>query len=368
MALGGAFAARALDPSAIYFNPAGIAFQQRHQLYIGVTGIFPRSAFYGPFQFNTNEKTEMVNRFFTPLNAYGTYHISNDLHVGIGVYNAFGLGTKWPETWSGRFITTSVDLQSFFISPTIAYRVSENFSLGVGVNYVMGNVTIRRVVSDPFDPHATLRMDLDATSWGFNVGALYRFSDDLSVGLSYRSQIKLRSTGTANFSPDRPVYPEGNVKSSIILPAIGYLGVSYSPIPDLVLEADFQYVGWSSYKKLVFEFEKDGSTVTSPTNYRDTFILRFGAEYDYGDWQLRAGYLFDRTPVENRYVDPLLPDANRNGLSLGFGYRLSDHLALDMAYMFIKFDQRRVENTEVNFDGTYSSDANLFSIDLSYSF
>ncbi|MBI2618903.1 MAG: outer membrane protein transport protein [Ignavibacteriales bacterium] len=366
--LGGAFAARASDPSAIYFNPAGLGFQTVNQISLGATVILPRVAFFGPYQLNTNTKTAMDNQTFTPPHVYGTYHFSEDLHFGIGVYTPFGLGTQWPQEWSGKFITTKADLQSFFISPTVAYRLRDGLSIGVGFNYAVGTVRLEQTVSDPFDPHGTLALKFDANSFGFNVGVLYKPSSEISVGASYRSEVAFSATGTADFTPNRPVYPEGDAKSSLTLPATGYLGVAYSLSDNLVVEADYQYVGWSSYQELAVEFAGDGSKVISPKNYRDTFVLRVGAEYTMDDWQLRGGYFFDRTPVETPYVDPLLPDANRNGLNVGLGYRLTSSLSIDAAYMLLLMDERKAEKTVIDFDGTYQTRADLFCVSLTYTF
>jgi long-chain fatty acid transport protein len=81
-------------------------------------------------------------------------------------------------------------------------------------------------------------------------------------------------------------------------------------------------------------------------------------------FQFRAGYLLDRTPVKGKYVEPILPDANRNGINLGVGYKIDDMFTVDVAYLFLKFDQRKASGTEVNFDGTYNQTANLFGINL----
>jgi long-chain fatty acid transport protein len=366
MGLGGAFAARAYDPSAMYFNPAGLGFQTMNQIMAGTTLIMPDVSFYGPYQFNSNAKTEMVSQLFTPINLYATYHLSDDLHFGIGVNNPYGLGTKWPEDWAGKFITTQIELQSFFVTPTVAYRLSEDLSVGIGVNYVFGDVSIKSVVSDPFDPHAKTTLSLDASAFGFNAGILYKATADISVGASYRSSVKLDATGTADFAPARSVYPKGDVASSITLPATGYFGVAWTASENLVVEADYQYVGWSSYDELVIDFKADGSTIAQPKKYEDTYILRAGAEYTMDGMQLRAGYFYDHSPVQTKYVDPMLPDANRNGFNIGIGYTLTNSISVDAAYLLLLFDERRVEQTEVNFDGTYQSHANLIAIGLTY--
>jgi long-chain fatty acid transport protein len=368
MGQGGAFAARASDLSAIFFNPAGLAYQKGAQVYVGVTLIMPKTSFFGPDQLNTNQETKMVSQTFNPINVYASYQITDDLVFGVGVNNPYGLGTEWPADWSGKFISTKVDLQTFFFSPTLAYKLTDKFSIGVGMNYATGKVTLKRVLSDPFDPHANASIEANGTGIGWNVGVMYKATNDLSIGLSYRSQVKIDANGTAKFDPMRSVYPAGDVSSSLTLPATGFLGVAYSPIKGLTLEADYQYVGWSSYKELAVTFKKDNSVSTSPKNYEDTYLIRVGAECTVEDCRFAAGYIYDHSPAPTMYVEPLLPDANRNEVSVGVGYKLTKNISVDLSYMFIKFDQRKAVGTALNFDGTYNSTANLFAVDFGYSF
>jgi len=368
MGQGGAFAARASDLSAIYFNPAGLAFQKGIQVSAGVTLIIPKTSFFGPDQLNTNQETQMVSQVFNPINVYASVQITDDLVVGLGINNPYGLGTEWPSDWSGKFISTKVDLETFFFTPTVAYKLSDKLSIGVGMNYVTGKVTLKRVLSDPFEPHANVDVEANGTGIGWNAGVMFKASSDLSIGVSYRSNVKVDANGTAAFDPMRSVYPAGDVSASLDLPATGFLGVAYSPIKDLTLEADYQYVGWSSYKELALTFKKDNSVSVSPKNYEDTYMIRVGGEYTFGDWQVRAGYIYDHTPASAKYVEPLLPDASKNDYSVGLGYNLTKNIAVDLAYTFIKFDQRKAVGTEINFDGTYNSTANMFAVNFGYSF
>lgn len=371
MAQGGAFAARAYDGSAIYFNPAGLAFQG-NSVYLGATFIMPKVSFFGPTQANTNSETKMTDQLFTPINFYGTYAVTDDIHVGLGVNNPYGLGTEWDKDWVGRFISVKIDLQSFYFTPTVAYKISDALSVGVGMNYVTGSVKINRAVSIPFSsPNPRLDLELNATGFGYNAGLLYKFNPELSVGASYRSSTKLDATGTAKFDPNYAILglPQGDASASLTLPATAFVGVAYSPIKNLELEADYQFIGWSVYKELAIEFKADPSkNSVSPKNYEDTYIIRLGGEYAIDDLKLRAGYLFDRSPVLPAYVEPLLPDANRNGFNIGAGYQITKELSVDVSYLFLKFDQRKAENTAIQFDGTYNMSANLFGIDIGYSF
>ncbi len=373
MAQAGAFAARADDPSAIYFNPAGIAFVNGVQLYAGATLIFPQVSFFGPLQLNTNAESKMVNQTFTPINFYGTYQINDKLTAGIGVNNPFGLGTEWNSDWVGKYITTKVNLSTYFFTPTVGYKITNDLAVGVGLNYVTGKVTLSRDVAIPFDsPPPVATLSLSANSVGFNVGVLYKISDLVSVGASYRSQVKLNATGSASFSPNysQLSLPTGDISSSLTLPATAFVGIAYKPMDNLQLEADYQYVGWSSFKDLTVTFKVDNSVSSSPENYQNSYILRIGGQYTINDLQLRAGYLYDRSPIQSQYLYPLLPDANRNGLNIGAGYKLTENLRVDVSYMFLKFDQRKAENTvpSLNFDGTYNASANLVGIDFGYTF
>lgn len=102
--------------------------------------------------------------------------------------------------------------------------------------------------------------------------------------------------------------------------------------------------------------------------YNDTYILRFGGEYTMNNLQLRAGYYFDHSPVPTKYLEPLLPDADRHGFNVGLGYHISNNLRVDVSYLFLKAKQREAVDTDTKFDGTYNSYVNLLGINFGYNF
>ncbi len=362
---GGAWVARAYDPSAIYFNPAGLAFQRGTFVSLGTTFIAPRAKYYGIGTGQLN----MNNQVFTPINGYITSSLSDDLVVGIGVMNPYGLGTEWPTAWTGRYITTKADLISFFVTPTVSYKVTDDLSVGVGVNYVTGSAKLSRIISDPFaQQEHTATVDASGTGWGFNIGLLYRPTEDLSVGASYRSGVTIDATGSATFKPGLSVFPAGDVTATLNLPATGYIGVAYAVSENLEVEFDYQYVGWSSYDSLTVVFKADPSLPGDPKLFEDTYILRWGAEYTMDRLQLRLGYFFDNNPVKDRYLEPTLPDVDRHGFNAGAGYAVSQNISLDVFFMYLKGVQRTVSGTYVGLDGTYSTTATLFGVNLTYGF
>ncbi|HUI09007.1 MAG TPA: outer membrane protein transport protein, partial [Bacteroidota bacterium] len=206
----------------------------------------------------------------------------------------------------------------------------------------------------------------------FGGGILFKATSDLSLGVSYRSKAKVDASGTATFTPDyaQLSLPQGGVTASITLPATGFAGIAYRLMKNLEIEADYQYIGWSSYQTLAFTFAANGSTVSSTKDYNDTYILRIGGEYTMAPWHFRAGYLYDHTPVSDQYSEPMLPDANRNGLNVGLGYDIARNWSVSVGYFFLKFNDRTVQNTapDISFDGTYHTYANLFGADIEFKF
>ena len=73
----------------------------------------------------------------------------------------------------------------------------------------------------------------------------------------------------------------------------------------------------------------------------------------------------DETPQPEKSVSPLLPGANRNGFSVGYGFT-GGSLTWDLAVMYVPFDERTTNNQQDGFTGTYNTKAWLFGITLGF--
>ena len=398
MAVGGAFVARASDPSALFFNPAGMSQLRGTQIMAGTTLIMPSFKFRGPTNYNVNTEVKMADQVFTPINFYATHTFDggtlDGLAIGLGVYNPYGLGTKWDDNWVGKTITQETKLTTFFFSPTVSYAINDMISVGAGASYVLGDVKLRQAVT-LFDPAMNLDLEGDGNGFGWNASILVKPIDLLSVGFCYRSSVKLDLEGTAKFSNQTTsmaaLFPGGDVKTSIELPSTFFAGIAFFPMDNLEIEVDYQGTGWSSYKQLDIDFVNDATTdpnkvikqadVSSPKNYEDSYIIRAGVEYNLvnAGLKLRGGFLYDKNPVPDAHVEPLLPDANRQGISFGLGYKVMPSLTIDASYLFLSFAQRTTTATSfdtrptggtdygVYFDGTYNGSTHLIAIDFTYS-
>ena len=136
-------------------------------------------------------------------------------------------------------------------------------------------------------------------------------------------------------------------------------------------------LGWCSYDILKIKFKEPvaGQTESKAVkNYEDSYSLRFGLEYKVNEnLAVRAGYLRDNHAVPDEYVEPTLPESDRNLYSVGLGYKLNN-VTFDAYYMLLLQDDRTIKNSklEVNgqpfpFNGTYKGMTNMFGLTMGIS-
>lgn len=382
MAMAGAFAGLANDPSAVYFNPGGLTQVRGTQLLLGSTIISPKASFRGPAPQVT--EYNMQSQVFTPINFYFTHQFSDKFVLGLSVNNPYGLGTKWDKNWVGRYLAVDTELRTFFVTAVFSYKITDELSIGFGPVYAFGDVRIERYNSlAPFSGDVYFKLNGDGTAWGLTGGIFYKPDETFSVGISYRSQVKFDFAGkaTAEGAPqalvDAGQIPGGDINASLTTPRNVTFGMAFMPTKNLTVTGDLQYIGWSSYDVLAVDFKDPNfEDLAAARHYADTFIHRLGFEYNYSDAiDVRGGILYDNNPVRDVLVDPSLPDADRWGFNFGLGLDLTKNLTLDLAYMFLRFDERTVSDSQISytagdspFNGTYNSTAHLFGVNVSYQF
>lgn len=372
----GAFSAYAEDASSIFYNPAGLGGLEGVNITGGATIIAPRSTFrnLSPLA-PTGQETAMEKQEFFVPNFYGSYQITDNLTAGIGVYAPFGLGTKWPEDWVGRGSSIETSIETIFVTPAVGYEFSDtgigNIRIGAGLQIAAhGKVKLSRAVMN-FSPEGTFALDgeLKEPAFGFNAGIQYDPTDKITLGFTYRSKVTTEFEGDANFENLSVGFPSSTQGGAeITLPASYVVAFNVEPVEGLTTELDYVWWGWSSYDELAIEFDQQipalgGSTIVSERNYKDSWQLRLGAEYTelpVEGLTIRGGIAYDENPIRDRYVDPTLPDSDRWLFSGGLSYQVTDYLAVDTSYIFIRAKQRKVTNThEGGIDGVYTTYANL---------
>jgi len=360
-----AFAAQADDPTALFYNPAGIGQLSGTQFSLGTTLITPATTFDNT---NSGASTDTSAALFYPPTLYIVKDMRQDLHIGLGIFTPFGLSTEWPSDWEGRYVTTFSEINTYYLNPNIAWSPSEGFHLAAGLSYVPSSVTLSSKLDLAPAPDGDLEIEGDGDGWGYNVAALAELPANTSLGISFRSAVEIKYSGDATFSPSALGLTEP-IDSSLTLPPILTVGVANRSFDALTLEADVQWVGWSQTTATIdFASLPDATPID---DWEDSYSLRLGGEHERGPVSLRVGYAYDMTPIPPDKIDPSLPDSDKHTFAVGGGYNVGN-ATFDLAYMFITSRDRGVDNsaggTSFTHRGKYSTRVHEAGLGITYRF
>ncbi len=363
------------DGASVLFNPGAVAMLPENYLQAGISPLFFNSAFQST---GSNQAFNSKTQVATPFTAYAVWGPkASKWKIAMGVYTPFGGLTDWGTDWVGKYSLESLNLKAINFQPTISYKLTDNISVGVGYVYGYGSVDLTKAIplssSSSNDGQAELKGSGHGNGW--NAGIFIKACPKLTFGLSYRSEVDTKiDGGAATFTVPASLatsFPSPNTfSSSIPLPSTTSFGVGFKPCDQWTLAFDFNYVHWSVYQSLDFTY---GQTTTSlqnthsPRNYQDAYDFRGGAEYKANkDVMLRFGGGYATTAVQDGYVTPEAPDANRVYGTVGLGYKVAKSLDLDIAFEYEHLMSRTQTNIETQLSGTFKTEVIIPGISLSY--
>ncbi|NCA85825.1 MAG: hydrocarbon degradation protein [Clostridia bacterium] len=363
------------DASNIFYNPAGLSLMKnKYSFLVGGSGIFNNTTFQLQ---NSVYQAETDNPMGTPLFFYGATKITDRLAAGIGVYTPYGSSAKWGNDWAGAHLIQDISMRVFFFQPTLSYKVNDMFSLGAGLVIATGSVEINKAI--PYNSameQGQANLQGSATSFGYNLGAMFTPNQQWSIGINYRSLVKMTlEDGDATFTLPSSVAgiipPTNTFDAELPLPANLDLGVSYQATEKLLLSAEINYVFWDVYDTLTFEFSQKPELLNSknPREYSNKMIYRIGGEYVINDMiTVRAGAYYDPTPTNKDYFNPETPSLNTIGLSAGITIRPTEHLAIDLSYLHLETQKDTRSYMPEYFTGEYKTRTMIPGIGISYNF
>ena len=424
-----AFTAQADDASAVYYNPAGMTQLRRVQVSLGTLLIGGSTSFTSPTGVNARGDFGGSVAYPPPTNFYITANLKDlgvnflgDLTAGLAVLSPFGTLQRYPN--NGPFATsvTRAALELFDIKPTLAYKVNDQLSLGLGLDiYTFFNFWGEGQAELKFNASpalggfgipagAPLEINGRDTALGFNASLMYtplrnaEGKPRLNVGLIYRSQAVLDLKG--QFLVNGTV--AADTRFPIVLPTVITGGIAYWPVRDQErewkLEVDLDYTRWSSFRNTDVQLSAPFSTVIAfPRNWKSTYSPMVGTEYKWlrpeklPHWEVavRGGYWYGPNAVPDSTFSPAVPDSNNHAVSIGLGLLCKERgrflglfecgnqgggklrpmaVGLDLAYQALIYEARTVTgsmpplNAPFAADGRYVTTYHIGSINLRVNF
>jgi long-chain fatty acid transport protein len=410
------------DASTIYFNPAGMTRLPGGQLSGAVHIVdsnvdFTGEGFYNPSnpaikfgglggQFYGGDGHVDVGLTKAIPNFYVSYEYKPDIWFGLGVNVPFGLETDYEGDWVGRYHSIKSDLLTVNINPSVAFRIGEHASLGIGVSAMYADATLTQAIDfgllgvlqgvPGFGPADLGNVDgkakIKGDDWGFgaNLGLLLEPAPGTRLGIHYRSPVNLNLDGNATFDvPDKaqPIaqatgaFVRTGDGANISLPATLSISAYHEFSPRLALMGDITWTQWSTFQNLVIEFDNPAqSDSITPLNWKDILRYSVGASYRYNKaWILRGGLAYDKTPIPNADLrTPRVPGNSRTWLAVGAGYHYSDTLSFDVGYAHLFVDDTRITSADAHsptlspgahkLNGKYDASVNILSAQVNWKF
>jgi long-chain fatty acid transport protein len=360
IARGNAFAATADNPSAIYYNPAGITQLEGQQIRAGIYAVSAGQTYTSPSGVTTKANSDLQ-----PVpQLYYTCTLTNvPLSFGLGMYAPYGLSLDWGNHAQFNTLAENGRVMYLCFNPVVAWRVDNTLSIAIGptINYSQArlNQAIGLIPGDQFT------MSGDGTAFGFNAGILWQPDPMWSFGVNYRSSTVVDYDGTSQASP---YFPKVSSSASIKYPQFVVGGISFRPSINWNFEFDLDWTEWSSVQQVVFKDTSFGN-IPLVLDYSSSFIYEFGVTRQLGrGYFASVGYIYSENSSPSQSFSPLIPDADLQLGSIGFGHR-GQHWDWAVAYQFAYNSGRNINNdNNPQADGTYKTFNNAFNVSTTFKF
>ena len=366
---GGAWVARADDASANWYNPAALVHLTGREVQFGMNSLQAgKDTQFSPTA-TPGVSIDAVANGVAPAHFYFSQKINDRLAWGVGLNSPFGLVTEWNDPNFAQ-ISKRAELRTYLLNPNVAVKLGNFWSVAFGADYIAAEI---REFSQEFTlSSSAVRANLtgEGDAWGYNFALQFK-NEYFSIAGQYRSALKAKIDGNLNITAPL-AFRNSAATTKLDLPGQTMLGMAWTG-ERVDIEVGAYYTQWNYFKSLDVTFANPATSPINLTeNWEGTWSYRLGLAVRLGKEmknELRIGGVFDETPVPVQYLRPTIPDADRTGYTLGYGY-LSKKWGIDIYAMYLDFND--VTATGIPADavipGTYKTTIMLAGVTAKYRF
>ncbi|QBF26725.1 transporter [Pseudomonas tructae] len=365
-------AALATDPSVLMSNPAGLTqlagtqVSANGQLILGNIR-FSRDS---TNQFDGNEGGNAL-QYLPGASLFISHRLDERTAIGFGMYGNFGLALDYDDDWAGRYFTQEAAVIGVSLQPTLAYKITDDLSFGIGPRILYGYYRTEMAVNNNLlgladRPDGQLEYQDTDVGVGVNLGLHYRLSPATQLGLAYTSKVKLEFEDKPHLSDiSNPLLnlalrqlDVNSLELDMNVPQTVLLSVAHDLDPQWKLLASLGWQDWSEFGDIGVEVDADAAGNVSRSvdrHYKDTWHAALGAQYQATPrlrWSAGVGYDTSAVDDSDRTVDNPMGDTWR--LAAGVNYQLDEGLDLHMAYTLVWLGDMDVEQSKARSGTTLS--------------
>ena len=346
-------AAGAAGLGSITFNPATITQFSGFQGSFNLTGIAPYSEHTN--RTGTGAGYNIIGAGFGGSSKSGdlgvdavvpasflTYQLSDTVWLGMSVAAPYGLATKMDDNYVGRAYGSTTKVNSFEVTPMLGYRWSEKVSFGGGLRVMQFKAKYDSAIPDASPPSqwGIIGLQGDGVGVGFSAGFTLSPFTGTDIGIGYRSEVQQNLKGDFFGAPLAAAAANQPIRMSLTLPQSLMISLRQTVSDRWTLMTSYEWTDWSRLGSPAVTLQSNGQPhplqPNVPLKYNDNWFVSVGAEYVYTpDWTLRGGVSFESSPLKSTTRNIRLPDNNRLWTSFGAGYKITEAMTLDLAYLHV---------------------------------
>ncbi len=375
-----------IDAAISSTNPGGISFLSGRQLSAGTDFIMEGGKFHGkykgPIETIEGDTKNFQQKVFVPF-GYFTAAVNDKWSLGVCGYAPFGVELKYDNNWPGDYFSNKTSVRVINLQGTASYLLTDDLSVGLGLigSYVKGTLTQKTWLL-PAALAADVRVEGDDYTYGWNLGTVWKARESTTLGLAYHSQLDFTLKGDFSLAGIPPRMKRKILPASlkITMPERMLAGITHRFDNRWTAMADVTWTRWSRFKAFNITTPEPSAGAYVPMNWNNTWALSLGTSYQLNEqWLLRAGYMFDESPVKDNNRTVRSPDASRNWFTLGANWQAAKGVSVDAVYSYVRQQKGKVNEGKYNMSGQkipgygyiageYDNDTQIVGVQINYIF
>ena len=350
------------DLSAVWYNPAGMSLLSGTAVQMGAVvadlDLEVTTNSSATFDNGRHGTKENGRKHGVPVpNMYLVHQIKDDMWFGLGITVPFGMATEYDNNWAAADKGMNAEVKVFDINPNVAFKLTDTLSFGAGVSlqYVTAQFEQKSALpggANAKDYNMRVRLNADGWAWGGNLGFMWQPTENVRVGLAYRSQVNHKADGylktDLTYAGRTTSLKSNDGHAEMSAPHVITLTGTWKATEALRFSSLVRWTNWSSFDKLPIS----GSSLYAATSrlgqatdkteatykWKDSWLFTVGADYDINDeFTVRGGVGYEISPVDDdKYRSATIPDTDRLWLSMGATWHASKNLQSDFGIAYLK--------------------------------
>ncbi len=357
--LSGAFTAVADDPTALWYNPAGLATHERSHIMVGGELVYAPRSYTPLLSDGSYGAPQEPNSPLIPLPSLGFSHrlrqedVPSRFAFGVGVWATYGGQISYDRFRNAdgsinnqRPAIDSTQDAVLEITPGLAFEINDVLAIGASFRVGIGLFDVQ-ATAKPINSSLAAR----GVGFGASTGIMVTPTEQLTLGAVYRTTLTVETSGEGTLllpsstgaTEERAV----QVAHTQEWPQSAGVSVAYRPIQRLLVAAQLDWVGWSRFEELVVEFPDQGAGLTQryDLDWQDNYAIHLGTQLAVSEGvEVRGGWTFDSRAVNERTQDRHYADGDKMTLNLGLSVMLTDSFRIDTAAEALIPDSTTIAN------------------------